>query len=57
MIPTLVREGSYLLKKAKINSVNTLYFGGGTPSLMSPQWIEVCIRYLVSILADHFKVF
>ena len=42
----LIQEGLYLLEKANIRKINTIYFGGGTPSLMEPKMVQVKIIIL-----------
>ena len=37
----LLKESLYLLEKAKIKKIHTIYFGGGTPSLMQPVLVKV----------------
>ena len=34
-------EGSSLIKKAQIEKIDTIYFGGGTPSLMPTKVLSV----------------
>ena len=37
----LMLEGSSLIKKAQIEKIDTIYFGGGTPSLMPTKVLSV----------------
>lgn len=37
----LEQEARFLMKKGQIEAVESIYFGGGTPSLMPPQLVEV----------------
>ena len=39
----LIQEGKYLLNKVNPTKIHTIYFGGGTPSLMKPKVIHVSI--------------
>ena len=43
----LLKESLYLLEKAKIKKIHTIYFGGGTPSLMQPVLVKV--KYSVAV--------
>ena len=42
----LLKEAQYLLKNLEIKQNNTIYFGGGTPSLMPPSLIHVIMANL-----------
>ena len=47
LVKCLKIEGKTILKKANINKISTIYFGGGTPSLIPPEKIkEVIDEYL-----------
>ena len=37
----IIQEGKEMLRRANIHKIHTIYFGGGTPSLMKPQDIQV----------------
>ena len=37
----LIQEGKYLLNKVNPTKIHTIYFGGGTPSLMKPKVVHV----------------
>lgn len=37
----LSTEGVWLLKSANVKKLTTIYFGGGTPSLMAPTVVKV----------------
>ena len=39
----LIQEGKYLLTRINPTKIHTIYFGGGTPSLMKPKVIHVSI--------------
>ena len=39
----LIQEGKYLLNKVNPTKIHTIYFGGGTPSLMKPKVIHVSL--------------
>ena len=38
-------EGSSLIKQAQIEKIDTIYFGGGTPSLMPTKILSVSLSY------------
>merc|ERR1712051_1046653 len=42
----LMLEGSSLIKKAQIEKIDTIYFGGGTPSLMPTKVLSDLIESL-----------
>ena len=43
LVKCLKIEGKTILKKANINKISTIYFGGGTPSLIPPEKIKEVI--------------
>ena len=43
----IIQEGKEMLRRANIHKIHTIYFGGGTPSLMKPHDIQVHDVYYI----------
>ena len=56
LVKCLKIEGKTILKKANINKISTIYFGGGTPSLIPPEKIkEVIDEYLEGTVFENHR--
>lgn len=51
-VKALVREIEFRVEEAGISRVETVYFGGGTPSLISPKGISS----ILSVIAEEFAL-
>ena len=54
----LEKEGTFLINRAKIEKIDTIYFGGGTPSLMPTNTLcvsnELCKGHSSTTLANFW---
>ena len=53
LVKCLKIEGKSILKNANIDRISTIYFGGGTPSLIDPEKIEEIIDEYLGVTSQE----
>lgn len=52
----IISEISYYYPKTKDLKLKSIFFGGGTPSLMSPKTVEAIINHIYSLWNDNIEI-